>query len=78
LLSNDKIARINELSKRSKTTGLSKEEQIEQKKLREDYIKSFRSSFDDHLHSIKIVDTEGQDVTPEKLKASKESNRHTH
>lgn len=79
MLSNEKIARINELSKRAKTTGLTKEEIMEQKKLREEYIQSFRASFKNQLHSIKVVDEEGQDVTPEKLKESKKgNNKFTH
>ncbi len=79
MLSKEKIARINELSKRSKTSGLTKEEMVEQKKLREEYIASFRSSFENQLHSVKVVDKQGNDVTPEKLKQSKLSkNRSKH
>ncbi len=70
---NDKIARINELAKRAKTTGLSKEEEQEQKRLRQEYVKQFRSSFENQLHSVKVVDKKGNDVTPEKLKQSKKS-----
>lgn len=71
MLSKEKIARINELAKRAKTTGLTKEEALEQKRLREEYLQSFRASFTDHLHSIKVVDERGNDVTPYKLKESK-------
>lgn len=73
MLSKEKIARINELARRAKTTGLTKEEITEQQQLRKEYIQSFRMSFTDHLHSIKIVDEAGNDVTPDKLKESKKS-----
>ncbi|MBU8907392.1 DUF896 domain-containing protein [Desertibacillus haloalkaliphilus] len=75
MLSKEKLARINELAKRSKTTGLTKEETKEQQKLRQEYIKAFRGSFENQLHSVKVVDEKGNDVTPSKLKASKK-NRH--
>ena len=52
-----KIARINELAKKKKTEGLTSEEKVEQAKLREEYIEG-----------IKIVDEDGNDVTPEKLR----------
>lgn len=73
MLSRDKINRINQLAKKAKTTGLSKEEELEQQKLREEYIKSFRKSLDDTLHSVKVIDPEGNDVTPKKLQESKKS-----
>ena len=44
MLSKEKINRINELSKKSKTTGLSIEEAKEQTKLRQEYLATFRSS----------------------------------
>ena len=52
-----KIDRINELAKKKKAEGLTSEEKVEQAKLREEYIEG-----------IKIVDEEGNDVTPEKLR----------
>lgn len=75
MLSQDKIARINELSQRAKTTGLSESESTEQHELREEYLQSFRSSFKDQLHSVKVVDPEGNDVTPEKLDRSKKERK---
>ncbi|WNF35353.1 DUF896 domain-containing protein [Bacillaceae bacterium IKA-2] len=71
MLSKEKISRINELSKKSKTTELTLAESKEQQELRQEYIETFRSSFKNQLHSVKIVDEEGTDVTPKKLKASK-------
>ncbi|MBN8207547.1 DUF896 domain-containing protein [Bacillus sp. NTK071] len=75
MLSQDKIQRINELSRKSKESSLTEAEKKEQKDLRQEYLKSLRSSFDNQLHSIKVVDEEGTDVTPNKLKESKKSRR---
>ncbi|MDX5476544.1 MAG: DUF896 domain-containing protein [Bacillaceae bacterium] len=76
MLSNEKIARINALSKKSKTEGLTNAEAQEQKELREEYIKTFRSSMVNTLHSVKVVDPNGNDVTPKKLK--EEQNKRLH
>ena len=71
LISKEKLMRINELSKKSKGAGLTKEEIIEQQKLREEYLKNFRKSFKDTLHNVSVFDKKGNDVTPLKLKESK-------
>ncbi|SNE43546.1 Uncharacterized protein conserved in bacteria [Streptococcus pneumoniae] len=63
-----KIARINELAKKKKTEGLTPEEKVEQAKLREEYIEGYRRAVRHHIEGIKIVDEEGNDVTPEKLR----------
>lgn len=68
----DLIPRINELSKKSKTIGLTEEEKKEQKNLREEYIKRFRGNLKDTLMTVKVVDEEGNDVTPQKLKDEQE------
>ncbi|MCM3717057.1 DUF896 domain-containing protein [Fictibacillus phosphorivorans] len=73
MLSKDKLQRINELSRKSKQTELSNAEQLEQKKLREEYLQAFRKSFVQDLHGVTFVDPKGNDVTPEKLKRSKEN-----
>lgn len=72
MLSKQKIARINELAAKSKGEGLSKKEEKEQQQLRTEYIKTFRSSFKNSLNSVKVVDPEGNDVTPQKLKDEQE------
>ena len=51
-----KILRINELSKKSKTTGLTPEEKQEQQELRSEYINAFKSDLKRTLDSIKFVD----------------------
>lgn len=71
MLSEDKLKRIGELSRLSKERTLTDDEKEEQKILREEYLQVFRSNFRTHLHQIKVVDSKGNDVTPEKLKKSK-------
>ena len=48
--------------------GLTPEEEVEQAKLREEYIEGYRRSVRHHIEGIKVVDEEGNDVTPEKLR----------
>ncbi|WP_165006711.1 MULTISPECIES: DUF896 family protein [unclassified Enterococcus] len=68
MLSPEKIERINELARKKKEEGLTKEEEKEQIKLREEYLNKFRSGMRHHIEGMKIVDPKGNDVTPEKLK----------
>ena len=48
-----------------KNEGLTPEEEVEQAKLREEYIEGYRRSVRHHIEGIKVVDEEGNDVTPE-------------
>jgi uncharacterized protein YnzC (UPF0291/DUF896 family) len=75
MLSKEKIKRINDLAKKAKAEGLSKVEEEEQQVLRQEYVDNFRKSFKKTLHSVKVVDNEGNDVTPDKLKQSKQNNK---
>ncbi|WP_053366269.1 DUF896 domain-containing protein [Bacillus sp. FJAT-27245] len=77
MLSKEKIARINELARKSKSVGLTGEEAKEQTMLRKEYLEVFRSSMLDTLTNTTIIDPEGNDVTPEKIKDRKR-NRHLH
>ncbi|HEM3695525.1 TPA: DUF896 family protein [Streptococcus suis] len=63
-----KIERINELARKKKEGTLTAEEKVEQAKLREEYIEGYRRAVRHHVEGIKIVDEEGNDVTPEKLR----------
>jgi uncharacterized protein YnzC (UPF0291/DUF896 family) len=74
MLSQEKIDRINELSKKSKTAGLSIEEAKEQTKLRQEYLTSFRSSMRATIENVQVIDPEGTDVTPEKVKQARNRN----
>lgn len=75
MISNEKITRINELAAKAKAGVITEEEKAEQQKLRQEYLKGFRSSMKNTLKSVKIIDPEGNDVTPEKLKREKNNNR---
>ncbi|TVP84272.1 MAG: DUF896 domain-containing protein [Alkalicoccus sp.] len=68
MISKDKLDRINALARKAKEDGLTMKEQKEQKELRQEYLKNVRKSFKNQLSSVKVVDEQGQDVTPEKLK----------
>lgn len=73
-ISDEMIEEINELAHKSKTVGLTDEEKERQQELRQEYLRIFRSGFKQQLHSIKVVDEKGNDVTPEKLKKAKKMN----
>ncbi|PDM40424.1 hypothetical protein CN643_08070 [Parageobacillus yumthangensis] len=76
MLSKQKMARINELAKKAKSSGLTKEEELEQQQLRREYIQVFRKAMEDMLHSVTVIDPNGNDVTPKKLKESQKSRLH--
>ena len=62
----EKIDRINELAKKSKTPeGLTEEEKAEQKALREEYILEFRASFTGIMENTYIQRPDG---TKEKVR----------
>ena len=68
MLDPKKIERINELARKKKTVGLTQVEQDEQLLLRQEYLEVFRGGMRNHIEGLKIVDEDGNDVTPEKLK----------
>ena len=55
----EQIERINELARKSKTTGLTPEEKEEQKKLRAEYIASVRMNLRTQLDNINIQEKDG-------------------
>ena len=59
MITQEKINRINELARKAKTVGLTEEEAIEQKALRAEYVKAFRSSLESQLESTIIVRPDG-------------------
>lgn len=71
MLSKEKIARINELSKKKKQGTLTEAEAKEQSALRKEYLDTFRNSFRDTITNVQVFDAEGNDVTPEKVKQLK-------
>lgn len=55
----NKIDRINELARKSKSTGLTPEEKEEQKKLRAEYIAIIRMNMRSQLDNIDIQEKDG-------------------
>jgi uncharacterized protein YnzC (UPF0291/DUF896 family) len=78
MISKEKLARINQLAKKAKETGLTEIEAKEQSKLRGEYLQAFRSSMFNTLKSVKVIDPKGNDVTPEKLKKEQRKHRNEH
>ncbi|MBM7586982.1 uncharacterized protein YnzC (UPF0291/DUF896 family) [Bacillus pakistanensis] len=77
MLSKQKMARINELANKSKTSGLTDKEAKEQSKLRKEYLETFRSSMRKTIENTKVFDPEGNEVTPKKLQQiQKKKNLH--
>jgi uncharacterized protein YnzC (UPF0291/DUF896 family) len=76
MLSNKKMARINELARKAKASGLTESEAKEQSSLRSEYLATFRSAMLDTLTNTKIIDPEGNDVTPAKIKERKKNTLH--
>lgn len=54
-----KIDRINELSRKSKSVGLTEEEKLEQATLRKEYVASFKASLVAQLENTYVVDEKG-------------------
>lgn len=70
MLTPDKLNRLNELARKKKAgQELSEAELAEQNDLRQEYLANFRAGFRNTVEGIKIVDPEGQDVTPDAVKA---------
>ena len=58
-MNEEKIARINELSRKSKAEGLTEEEKQEQTILRQEFIASFRNNLKAQLDNIDVVNPDG-------------------
>ncbi|WP_454192412.1 DUF896 domain-containing protein [Paenibacillus sp. Marseille-Q7038] len=69
------INRINELSRKQKTEGLTQEELAEQQVLRKEYLQAIRGQVMSTISGLTIVDPNGEDVTPEKLKIEQQQNK---
>lgn len=66
-MTEEKIARINELARKAKTPeGLTPEETAERAALRKEYIDDFRRSTENAIESLRIVRPDGTVETPKK------------
>ncbi len=66
----ERTDRINELARKQKTVGLTPEEEVEQKKLREEFRAAFRANFQKQLDNTYIETPDG-----EKHKLKKEESK---
>ena len=58
-MNEEKIARINELARKSKAEGLTEEEKNEQAILRQEFIASVRNNLKAQLDNIDVVNPDG-------------------
>lgn len=58
-MTNEKIARINELAKKSKTTGLTDAEKAEQQALRQEYVADVKAGLRAQLNNTSIKEPDG-------------------
>lgn len=74
-MTKEKLNRINALANKAKTSELTAAEKTEQKKLRQEYLGNVRSSFTNQISSLTVIDPEGNDVTPDKVKQMQKQNQ---
>ena len=67
-MTDEKIARMNELYHKSKGEGLTEAEKEEQQALRQEYIESVRNNMRQTLENVKIQRPDGTIVPLEKVK----------
>ncbi len=56
MITDEELARINELARKKKTEGLTDSETLEQMQLREKFLEDFRARFKAQLDCIEIVE----------------------
>lgn len=69
MLDDQKLKRLNQLAKLKREDKISETELKELTALREEYLSNFRNSFKNQIKNTKVIDPEGKDVTPDKVKA---------
>ena len=67
-MTEEQIARINELARKSKTIGLTHEEKQEQAKLRLEYLAAIQKSLESQLDNVYFVEEDGTQRKLEKKK----------
>ena len=68
-MTEERIARLNELARKKKTIGLTEEEKVEQAMLRQEYLAAIRASLTAPLDNVYYVDDQGNE---QKLKKKDE------
>lgn len=72
------LDRINELAHKAKTIGLTKAESAERDTLRRAYIRQVCGQINNMLSTVTVVDPEGTDVTPAKLREAQAGGMQVH
>ena len=72
MLEKSKMERLNELAKKKKAGMITESEIQEQTMLRQEYLAVFRGGMKETIEHMKVIDPEGNDVTPEKVKFLRE------
>lgn len=67
-MTEDRIERLNQLARKSKTIGLTPEEKQEQAKLRLEYLAAIRQSLESQLDNVYFVEEDGTQRKLEKKK----------
>ena len=67
-MEHEKIERLNELARKKKTMGLTKEEFAEQDALRKEYLDGFRENMKQILDSVVVREADGSEHPLEKKK----------
>lgn len=70
-MNKEKIDRINELARKSKSVGLTDDEKKEQAELRNEYISSVKASLVGQLENTYIIDVKGNKKKVERKKNGK-------
>lgn len=76
MLEKEQLDRLNELAKKKRNQKINKDELDELTKLRKKFLTNFRNSFKKQIEQTKVIDPEGNDVTPDKIKEIQEKNKH--
>jgi len=74
----NELDRINELARKAKTTALSAAEIAERDALRQAYLRQVCGQMNNILSTATVIDPEGRDVTPMKLRDAQAAGMQTH
>ncbi|MFD0897386.1 DUF896 domain-containing protein [Loigolactobacillus binensis] len=73
-MENKYLKRINELAHKSKAEGLNADEQVEQKQLRQAYVREFREGLRQQIETTQVFDKKGRETTPKKVRELQRKN----
>lgn len=74
----NELDRINELARKAKTTALSEAEIAEHNALRQAYLRQVCGQMNNILSTVTVIDPEGRDVTPMKLRDAQAAGMQIH